>query len=86
MSDYFSKFMITNYNRIASDYNRAIYNKIGLGTRDYYVWLLEHSSFGSMNVLSPTGLKISAKQIIKKLFGQKGLNTSSRLWRKIKKV
>jgi len=85
MSDYFSKFLITNYNRIASDYNRAIYNKIGLGTRDYYVWLLENSSLGSSNVFTKAGIKTTTKRTVKEVFGQTGLNKLSQFYRKIKK-
>ena len=80
----FAQLEITNYHKIAKDYNVAFNNKVGIGSREYYLSLIKEGNVTDPAKLSKNTIKTKAKKLILKVSGQQGLSASARLWRKIK--
>ena len=80
----FAQLEITNYHKIAKDYNVAFNNKVGIGSREYYLSLIEEGNVTDPAKLAKNTIKTKAKKLILKVSGQQGLSASARLWRKIK--
>lgn len=80
----FAQLEITNYHKIAKDYNSAFNKKVGVGSREYYLSLIEEGNVTDPAQLSKNAIKTKAKKLILKVSGQQGLSATARLWRKIK--
>ncbi len=84
MTTSYSQLEITNYHKIAKDYNVAFANKVGFEGREYYLSLVNDGAGLNRRKMAGIALKDSVKKMILKISGPRGLNLVSSIWRKIK--
>ncbi len=78
----FAQIHITNYHKIAKDYNVAFNKRVGISSREYYLSLIEIGNVTDPEKLTKNAVKTKAKKFILKISGQRGLTSMARLWRK----